>query len=208
MHEQVRSRNPQGDKPLVCLMDGQISLWNTKEMFQSDVPMVEILDLLHVTPRLWDAANLLCGTGTKQAERLVRRHVLAILQGGVRSVMRGLGRMATTRRLSQRGHGRIEAICGYFQKNEHRMRYDEYLQQGFPIASGVIEGACRHVVKDRLERTGMSWTPVGAQAMLLQRAIYTNGDWDTFMHYRIRCETERLYQNRKILDEIAWSLAT
>ena len=52
----------------------------------------------------------------------------------------------------------IRQICGYFEKNKHRMHYNEYLEKGYPIASGVIEGACRHLVKDRLERTGMNWT--------------------------------------------------
>jgi hypothetical protein len=73
------------------------------------------------------------------------------------------------------------------------MRYDEYLAKGYPIASGVIEGACRHLVKDRMERAGMHWTPAGAQAMLDLRSTYVNGDWEEYQAYRIARETQRLY---------------
>jgi hypothetical protein len=73
------------------------------------------------------------------------------------------------------------------------MRYDKYLACGYPIASGVIEGACRHVVKDRLERTGMNWTIPGAEAMLELRCIYLTEQWDAFIEFRIARETQRLY---------------
>ena len=73
------------------------------------------------------------------------------------------------------------------------MNYDEYLTSGLPIGSGVVEGACRHVVKDRMERTGMRWEIEGAQAMLSLRSIYLNGDWDDFVKHRIECEQDALY---------------
>jgi hypothetical protein len=58
------------------------------------------------------------------------------------------------------------------------MKYDEYLAAGYPIGSGVVEGACRHLVKDRMEQTGMRWRIAGAQAVLSLRAIYVNDDWE------------------------------
>ena len=73
------------------------------------------------------------------------------------------------------------------------MAYDAYLEHGFPIASGVIEGACRCVVKDRMERSGMRWVMSGARAMLDMRCIYLSGLWDEFMRFRIQCESRRLY---------------
>ena len=73
------------------------------------------------------------------------------------------------------------------------MKYDEYLAAGYPIGSGVVEGACRHLVKDRLERTGMRWHPEGAQAMLNLRATYLNGEWDSYWAYHVAQEDERLY---------------
>ena len=80
------------------------------------------------------------------------------------------------------------------------MRYDVYLAAGYPIASGVIEGACRHFIKDRMERSGMRWTIESAQAMLEMRSTYLNGDWDDFMQYRIAQETQRLYPHRELVE--------
>ncbi len=87
----------------------------------------------------------------------------------------------------------VSTIIGYYENNRQHMRYDEYLAAGYPIGSGVAEGARRHVVKDRREQTGMRWTVDGAQAMLHLRAIYLNGQWDTFVNYRIETEQARLY---------------
>ena len=89
--------------------------------------------------------------------------------------------------------------CGYLYKNRQRMRYDEYLAQGYPIASGVIEGACRHLVKDRMERAGMHWTLEGAQAMLDVRSVHISGQWTAFQNYRIEQATERLYPYRQLV---------
>ena len=71
-------------------------------------------------------------------------------------------------------------MCGYFDAHLNRMKYDEYLAAGYPIATGVIEGACRHLVKDRMERSGMQWTLTGAQAMLNLRALRQSSYWDEF----------------------------
>ena len=87
----------------------------------------------------------------------------------------------------------LAKICDYFDKNGDRMRYDEYLKAGYPIATGVIEGACRHLVKDRLERAGMRWLLEGAQSMLDLRSVHLSGLWDEFTAYRIKREAQRLY---------------
>ena len=87
------------------------------------------------------------------------------------------------------------------------MRYDEYLAAGYPIASGVIEGACRYVVKDRMERAGMRWTVEGAQAMLALRTTHINGQWKDFQKYRIKQERQRLYPQHKWLKQVTWPLA-
>ena len=73
------------------------------------------------------------------------------------------------------------------------MSYDEYLRAGYPIGSWVIEGACRHVSKERMERAGMLWTLAGASALLRLRVVHTNGHWDAYQEYRIGREQEALY---------------
>ena len=79
----------------------------------------------------------------------------------------------------------MREVAGYFERNRGRMKYDEYLAAGYPIGSGVVEGACRHLVKDRMERAGMRWTPAGAQAMLDLRATYLNGEWTPSGNYHV-----------------------
>lgn len=201
--EQERAR---GSSPLVLLMDGQPSLW---EAAAQRLPehRIEILDLLHVTPRLWKAAYLFHPKKGPDAARFVRQRVSRILQGETRSVITGLRRMATVSGLTGSKRKSLGKICGYFENNLDRMRYDEYLASGYPIATGVIEGACRHLVKDRLERAGMQWVLEGAQAILDLRSISLSGKWDEFQAYRNAKEQERLYPDRGTLEEIEWPLA-
>lgn len=205
--DEVAARNPRGDKPIVSIMDGQDALWNLRDLFQDDVPMVDILDLLHVTPRLWEAAHVFHALGSPQAEQFVRQRVLRVLRGEVSSVIAGLRRLATIHHLKGTKREKLDTITNYFGNNQERMRYHEYLAAGYPIASGVIEGACRHVVKDRLERTGMTWTIAGAQAMLSLRCIHLSTHWDEFTEFRVHRETERLYPYRANLNQLSWQLA-
>jgi len=205
--DEIATRHAGSHKPVVCIMDGEESLWNMRDLLQEDVPMIDILDLLHVTPRLWDAAWLLCPGKRDLAEKFVRERLLRILRGEVDSVVRGLKRMGTMQGLRGAKRAKLQTICGFFEKNRRRMCYDEYLAWGYPIASGVIEGACRNVVKDRLERTGMTWTIAGAQAMLDLRCIYLTEQWEPFMAFRIEREIERLYPYRHTLPALSWCVA-
>jgi hypothetical protein len=199
-------RDPKGAKEVVCVMDGQELLWEGLEGIA--VPRaVEVLDLLHVTPRLWQAAHAFHKEGSVEAAGFVRARLLRVLRGEVKGVVTGLRRQGTLAKLPGAKAKALRKVCRYLKANEGRMRYDHYLAKGYPIASGVIEGACRHYVKDRMERSGMRWTREGAQAMLDVRSEYLNGDWAGFQASRIRAETARLYPHRAILDGLAWSLA-
>src|SRR5271167_4238280 len=192
-------RNPQLKRPTVCLCDGQEALWQACAEAVLDDDRVDILDLLHVTPRLWSAAKLLYGEKSKEVLPFVRKYVTQVLEGKVESVIRTLRRNAKERGLPSAKKKKLSRICSYFHNNRHRMRYDEYLRQGYPIASGVIEGACRHLIKDRMERAGMHWTLTGAQAMLDLRSVWVGGYWQEFQQQRIERETERLYPHRSLV---------
>ena len=205
--EQRRDRDPGQSREVVNVMDGEESLWEAQALFQGQRATVDILDLLHVTPRLWQAARLFYAPDSAAALALVRARVLRILRGEVGAVVRGLRQMGSKRGLRGSQAKELATICKYLEKNRERMRYDEYLAKGYPIASGVIEGACRHYVKDRMERTGMSWVQAGAQAMLELRSTALNGDWDEFMRFRRKGETERLYPHRHTLEAVSWPMA-
>lgn len=185
----------QPKQPLVCLCDGQPSLWETIDRALEAGPAaekVEILDLLHACQYVWDAAKVFHGHREHQ-EAFARERIDRLLSGGVTRVIRGLRRMATNRKLTGGKLKTINTVCGYLKNNAARMKYDEYLQAGYPIATGVIEGACRYLVKDRMERSGMRWSLTGAQAMLHVRSIHHSPDRTEFYKQRICHEQSSLY---------------
>lgn len=197
---EVVERNPGLVKEMVHLGDGQESLWQARQDHLPSRNMIDILDLLHVTPRLWQAAHVFYPEGSAAAEAFARARILRVLRGEVTGVVQGLRRMGTLWELKGAKQKTLGQVCNYLSNNRQRMRYDEYLAKGYPIASGVIEGACRHLIKDRMERAGMHWTPVGAQAMLDVRSTYVNGDWEEYQTYRIHHETQRLYPHRHLVE--------
>ena len=199
--QEVRERNPHGHKPLAFVMDGQESLWKALHVHLPGVCVIEILDLLHACSYLWDAAHVFHNKNSKGASHFAKERILRILKGEVTMVIRGLRWKGTHEKLSGKRRDKLEGICRYLENNAHRMAYHEYLAAGYPIASGVIEGACRHVVKDRMERSGMRWVLDGAHAMLGLRCIHLSADWDEFMRFHIQRECERLYPGHSANDD-------
>jgi len=197
--EQIAARRRLRQK-LLRLMDGQESLWSAADNCLSVPPedIVDILDILHASSYVWKAAKAFY-LHVEQREAFARDRLLRILYGDVNGVIAGLRQMATKRGLKGTRLKQITTVCGYFAKHAHRMRYDEYLAAGYPIATGVIEGACRHLVKDRMERSGMRWRLAGAQAMLHVRAVYQSSYWDDFHKARIAREQSTLHPHRVLL---------
>ncbi|MBA7706807.1 ISKra4 family transposase ISRma1 [subsurface metagenome] len=199
LRKEVQQRNPLGQNDVVVLMDGQISLWNAAEIYIKGVVdgmnVVPILDLLHAGSYVWSTAHLFYPKESQEVLDFTKECIARILDGKVLPVVRGLRWMGTHTGLSKKKQKKLEVICRYLQNNVHRMRYNEYLAAGYPIASGVIEGACRYLVKDRMERTGMRWVLDGAQSMPALRSIYLSGQWDEFTRFRIEKERSRLYPN-------------
>jgi hypothetical protein len=126
--------------------------------------VVEILDFWHFLERLREVSKLLCNTGAT-AETFVKDRLTRVLAGDLGRVIGGLRQMLKKRRLgkkrplSKKSCATISSAITYFQNNRSRMRYGDDLREGYPIASGIIEGSCRLVVEDRLDRTGMRWSP-------------------------------------------------
>jgi hypothetical protein len=193
--EEARRRDPDHQHPWVLLMDGQPSLWDAAAATLGDAPRVEILDLLHATGYLWEAVHLFHDPGSDLALKWMKLLVLGLLSGMGTEVIRWLQHLAEQSELPAATRTRLEQIHGYFDRHRDRIHYDRYLAAGYPIASGVIEGACRHVVKDRMERAGMHWTLPGAQALLNLRCVALNDEWEPFINHHIQSETARLYAN-------------
>jgi hypothetical protein len=201
--EEWAQRDPNESKPAICLLDGERALWEARDIFFPNT--VGILDLFHVLERLWDAAHCFHAEGSSAAATFVTEHLRLLLEGKVGYVIGGLRQMQTKQGLTGAKKKTLAKVIGYYENNREHMRYDEYLAGGYPIGSGVAEGACRHLVKDRLEQTGMRWVREGAQAMLYLRATYLNGDWEAFLAYRIQTEQRRLYGSQAQEPQFAMS---
>ena len=197
--QEVARRNPRAAQPIGVLRDGPKSRWEAGQHALPQVEAIEMLALLHATPRIWDAAHLWYGRDEEQALAFVYDRGLRLFKGEVRSVIAGLRQMGSKHNLRGKKRQKLANICGYLENNAHRMGCDASLAAGYPRASGVIEGACRQVIKDRMERSGMRWTLERAQAMLDMRSTSLKRDWDDFMRYRIAQETQRVYPYRVLV---------
>jgi len=199
--QEVSHRNPQGELPVVCVMDGERKLWRILKSLFPEV--VCILDLYHVLERLWTAAYCFYPESSPEAKDFVATRLKRLLEGKVGYVIGGIKQMGVKNKLSKNKRKKLKAAITYLENNRKFMKYDVYLSAGYPIGSGVVEGACRHVVKDRMEQTGMHWRIPGAQSILHLRALYLNGDWESFQQYRIEQQCQRLYPCKDDLD-IQW----
>jgi hypothetical protein len=191
LFDDLNLRNAGHDRPVVCLMDGERALWEAQRAYFPEA--VGVLDLYHVLERLWAAAHCFHREGSDEAGRFVEDRLRGLLEGRVGYVIGGLRQRMTKRGLTGSRRKTLESAITYLENNRGHMRYDEYIAAGYPIGSGVAEGACRHLVKDRMEQSGMRWTVSGAQAMLHIRATYLNGQWDEFIEDRIVREQNGLY---------------
>ncbi|MGH2625278.1 MAG: ISKra4 family transposase, partial [Anaerolineales bacterium] len=197
VEEVTRRRQP--GQPLIFLSDGDDAL---HRMQRDHLPgAVCILDIYHAVERLWDAATCFHPEGSQEANDFVTQRLERILEGKVGHVVGGLRQMATKHRLRGSRLAQLNGAVGYLSNQRAYMSYDEYLAKGYPIGSGVAEGACRHLVKDRMEGTGMRWIVPGAQAMLHLRAVWLNDDWDAFQNRRAQEEQRLLHPYRSLVQQ-------
>ena len=200
MLDHVHKRDPQGQKPLVALLDGDPYL---EDRLLKDLTLhgmedrldALILDLIHASEYLWNVGTALYGEKGVLRLHWVEEKLYTLLDGNVGSLIGGLRQRLTKNqdRLTPPQKKALEKTIIYFDNHRHMMHYDVYLQKGYPIATGVVEGTCGSLVKDRMEQSGMRWSINGAQAVLAQRAVVKNGDWKDFFTYYIDAERDRLY---------------
>jgi hypothetical protein len=194
VHE-VNQRDPKTKKIRVVLTDGEraLQLRAARELKGS----IHVLDLMHALQRLWTCANCFHPRGSAEAEELTKAWTLEILRGKVSQVVKGIRCSATKRKLLAELREEIRSATAYLLKNKHRMKYHEYLRRGLPIASGSVEGACKNIINDRMERSGMRWAldtkSATSEPMLRMRAVYLSGDFDEYWQLHLRRERDRLY---------------
>jgi hypothetical protein len=189
--ERVAQRDGAHIEHRVALTDGDDALQRQVEARLSTFTLV--LDIIHASEYLWDAANALLGENHPDRTAWVRERLLLILSNKTVDVIEDLESHLDAPSLSASQRDTLSTTIGYYQRNLPYMRYGSYLACGWPIGTGVVEGACGHLVKDRMERSGMRWTRAGAQVILDLRAVRINDDWDDYQTFHRQCQHQRLY---------------
>jgi len=201
MFTEANSRDPQHKQEWVILVDGnkhQVGLVKSLSKKMS-VNTVIILDVIHVIEYLWDAARVFVDEKNHiGCEEWVADKLERILNGEAGKVAGSIRMSAAKRQLTEAKHKTAKDCARYIANQKPYMNYVKYLKLGYPIATGVIEGACRYLIKDRMDITGARWTLLGAEAVLKLRSIVTSGDFDNYWDFHLQCEHGRNYGQIKM----------
>jgi hypothetical protein len=202
--DEATRRDPTHRRAWVALVDGnnhQIARIRA-EADTRDVKVSIVCDFIHVLEYLWAAAWSFYREGDRHAEAWVKQKALAVLAGQSSTVAASIRRKATCLGLDPTRRANADKCATYLLNKRQHLDYPTALAQGWPIATGVIEGACRHVVKDRMDITGARWGIDGAEAILKLRVLRCNGDWPSYWTHHRRQEQRRvheaLYKNNAI----------
>jgi hypothetical protein len=198
-------RDPEQRRRWVVLVDGNKDQLARIKRAAKDigVEITIVLDLVHVLEYLWSAAYAFHADGSPEAEQWVESRLLQLLTG------RTGGELAKSLRAMSKSHGLdadaakpVEQAATYLVNNTRLLHYDRALADGLPIATGVVEGACRYLVKDRMGRTGAVWSVNGAEAVLRLRALRASGDFDDYWQFHLSKEHERTHRSRYAASDV------
>ena len=196
--DQAQARDPGHRRCWVVLVDGdrhQTGLVQA-EAARRKAAVHLVVDLVHVLEYLWAAAWSFHAKNDPAAEDWVAVQALAVLRGRAGQVAESITAQAAQRGLTESQRAGAEACARYLANNKEYLRYDVALESGWPIATGVVEGACRHLIGDRLDITGSRWGVEGAEAVLRLRAVIDNGDFEAYWAFHVRREHDRVHQAR------------
>ena len=196
--DEAERRDPTHTRTWVALVDGNNHQINRIETEAADrgIEVTVVVDLIHVLEYIWGAAWCFFEEADPAAEVWVHHRALAILDGNARKVAAGIRRRASSKRLSPTKRAKADTCARYLVNKANYLNYPTALASGWPIATGVIEGACRHLVKDRMDITGARWSTQGAESVLKLRAVRTNSDFDAYWHYHLEHERARVHASR------------
>jgi hypothetical protein len=196
MLQEACYRDPLKEKTWVALVDGNKSQIRILRRIakKNGLNLTIIVDLIHVIEYLWDAGRVFHPASGPELENWVKYRLLEVLRGKAGLVAGGMRRSATRRALTSTAREPVDICARYLLNHSPYLRYDHYLKQGLPIATGVIEGACRHLVKDRMAVTGARWSLTGAEAVLRLRALRSSRDFDEYWVFHEAREYERNHQ--------------
>jgi hypothetical protein len=197
MFDEAGRRDPQQRKQWVALVDGNLPQIQHLEHLAEErgVPLIIVVDFIHVAQYVWKAAGALFPNQEREQDRWTREHLLEILRGKASLVAAGMRRSATRRQMGDERQP-VDECADYLLHYSPYLHYDQALAEGVPIATGVIEGACRHLVEDRMNLTGARWSLTGAEAVLRLRALRSSDDFDDYWKFHEQQEYERHHASR------------
>jgi hypothetical protein len=195
---EAHRRDPEHKRPWIAVIDGNCHQIETVEKLAGEygVQVMILIDLIHVTQYLWKAAGSFFYPGEPAARDWVREQTSKILEGKHRDVRAGIRRRATSFGFRGTERAGADECARYLENKQDYLNYPEFLAGGWPVASGLIEGAARWLIKDRMEITGARWSLDGAEAVLKLRALVGCGDFDDYSEYHIRQEKLRNHDSR------------
>ena len=196
--EEADRPDPKHRRTWVALVDGaNHQIERTKlEARKRKVKVTIIVDFVHVLQYLWNAAACLLPNSDQAAEQWVHRQAMQVLQGHARKVAGSIRRQATNARLERDRRKPADEAAVYLTNKAPYLDYPAALTNGWPIATGIAEGACRHLVKDRMDITGARWGLAGAEAILKLRAIKANDDFEEYWQYHLAQEHHNVHKAR------------
>jgi hypothetical protein len=193
MFEEAARRDPKGQKRWVALVDGNLPQIDHLQQLaeERNIPLIIVVDFIHVAQYVWKAAGAFFPDQEIEQDRWTRGRLLEILRGKASLVAAGVRRSATLRGMVAAERKPVDECSDYLLNYSPYLQYDKALAEGVPIATGVIEGACRHLVEDRMNLTGARWSLTGAEAVLRLRALRSSNDFDAYWKFHEQQEYER-----------------
>lgn len=193
MFDEAARRDPKGHKRWVALVDGNLPQIDHLQQLaeERNIPLIIVVDFIHVAQYVWKAAGAFFPDQELEPDRWTRAHLLEILRGKASLVAAGMRRSATLREMAAAERKPVDDCADYLLNYSPYLQYDKALAEGVPIATGVIEGTCRHLVEDRMNLTGARWRLTGAEAVLRLRALRSSNDFDAYWKFHELQEYER-----------------
>lgn len=199
MFDEADRRDPNRERETVVLVDGDEHQTETiqNESVRRGRSLTLVLDLLHAMHYLWVAATALKSRGSdskkEDVAELVTHWTVMLLTSEPYRVIAAIRAAATRAALGGNARNSLDVAADYLLKRTPFINYRRFIASGLPIATGVIEGACRYVVRDRLDITGARWNVQDAEAVLRLRAVRASGDWDEYWKFHEQQEARRNY---------------
>jgi hypothetical protein len=195
-----RGFGPDTRRTVQIVIDGERCL---RQQLEKMFPRATItLDLRHAQERLWKAGRQFHPEGSEELQRWVEPFNRLLVSGKIDTLLKRLGQVRAS--ISLRGPNTTEKRTTldeqltYFNERKAIMRYGEYHSADLVLATGVVEGACRYVLAERLDCSGMRWSQVGAEAVLQLRCIELNKDWERFLDWITKTTSDEMNAAGKV----------